>query len=269
VIRWTTVLVSCSLSACIQQQSASTLLQPIAPENLLNNCTLETAIATETEDLAATLNPSSRRCFSLRETVRKTVGSALVLIEHRLVGNTTLLVFNATGDPFTLSAKQSTNEVLVVGEVRPLNIAEFERDYGLELDATLYAEYENIPAMMAQSIFLAPEPGEVTKNPAAFDDQVIVVAGEIDDRFTLQIFTLDEEQFIGGEDLLVIVTTTVPEFEEEDEDVWAVGILRRFDADAFDQEYELDWNIEIQRKLQEKFGNKPVLVAEAVYLDPD
>jgi hypothetical protein len=121
---------------------------------------------------------------------------------------------------------------------------------------------------VAQSIVLAPDPNEVTKNSDALADQVIAVAGEIDDRLATNIFTLDEEQFIGGEDLLVIATTTVPAFEE-DEDVLAVGVLRQFNAAAFEREYDLDWNTEVQQQMNVEFANKLVLVAQAVYRAAD
>lgn len=255
-----------SLSACIKNQSrVTTIIQPIAAANLSDTSQIEEAVQIEADDLAKDLEDYVGQRVRVRETVGKPVGdSAFLLTDYHLLGSQLILVFNASGVPFTVPPDHVVEAVLVTGEVRRFTIAEFERDYGIELDPDRYADYENLPALVAQSIVLAPDPDEVTKNPDDFYDQVIAVAGEIDDRLAPNVITLDEERFIGGEDLLVIGTTAIP-FFEEDEDILALGVLRRFDTVAFEREYDLDWNVEVQQQIKAEFTDKPVLAAEAVY----
>jgi hypothetical protein len=264
------IALSIVLSACTENRSpTATTLEPIATETTLEGCAIENAIQVEPEDLREELNNYVGQCIGIRETVGKPVGThAFLLTEYQLFGSKTILVFNASGTSFTIPPDRLTEAVLVTGEVRQFSIAEFERDYGIELDPH-YANYENLPVIVAQSIVLSPDPDEVTENPDAFDNQVIAVAGEMDDRFAANIFTLDEEQLIGGEDLLVIATTTVPSFEEDDEDILAVGVLRRFNAETLEQEYNLNWNAEVRQQINAEFTNKFVLVAEAVYRAAD
>lgn len=262
-----------SLSTCTGNQATLPItLQPIATaaEALLEDCAIQDAIPVELEDLREDLNDYVGQCISIRETVGKPVGDpAFLLTDYHLFGSQIMLVFNASGLPFTLPPEHVAEAVLVTGEVHPFTIAEFERHYGIELDPDRYADHESLPVIVAQSIVVAPDPSEVTENSELFDNQVIAVAGEIDDRFTPNIFTLDEEQFIGGEDLLVIGTTTVPSFEEEDADILAVGVLRRFNAETLEQEYDLDWDTEVRQQINAEFANKFVLVAEAVYRAAD
>jgi hypothetical protein len=269
--RATILATALALSACTRNQPILPItLQPIAAANLPKNCAIEDTIQVELDDVREALDDYEGQCFNVRETIGRLVGNhAFLLTDYHLFGGESVLIFNASGDAFTLPMEQVTDEVLAVGEVRQFTIADFERDYGFELDLDRYAEYENLPAIVAQSLFLSPDPSEAIKNPDAFADQVIVVAGEMDDRFTPNVFTLDEEQFIGGEDLLVIGTTAVPAFKEDDEDILAVGVLRQFDITTFEREYDLDWNAEVQQQMKAEYTNKLVFVAQAVYRAAD
>lgn len=95
------------------------------------------------------------RPIAVRGEVEEIMGAnAFTLEEDRLIGGDNLLVLG-TAEP--TPAIQEGEEVIVMGEVRPLVMAEFERDYDLTWDLnvrrTLEAEYTNQPVLIAEGIY--------------------------------------------------------------------------------------------------------------------
>ncbi|NJN59604.1 MAG: hypothetical protein HC879_20030 [Leptolyngbyaceae cyanobacterium SL_5_9] len=189
---------------------------------------------------------------------------AFVLQDNQLFGGEEVVVFNASGTPFLLPEGEITERVQVTGEVRQLVIADFERDYGLDLDPDLYVDYEDRPAIVAESIAFAPDPEEVSENPEAYYGQVIAVSGEVGEQIDLNTFTIQEEQLFGGEEVLVVGVEPTPALEEEEE-VVVTGTLRPYITADFEQDYDLTWDLDVQRQIEAEYTEEPVLVAEEVY----
>jgi hypothetical protein len=163
-----------------------------------------------------------------------------------------ILVFNTSGVPFELPEEDV--DVQVTGIVRNLVQAEVEAELGFGLD----------PVVFAQSIALAPSPGEVTDEPEELYGRAIAVEGEVDEIYGPTTFTLNDDDLFKGEDLLVI--NTVPELAvEEDEAVVAVGELRPFVVAEIERDYELEWDEELQRQLEVEYDQRPVLFIREVY----
>ncbi|MEB3212167.1 MAG: hypothetical protein VKL39_12470 [Leptolyngbyaceae bacterium] len=95
--------------------------------------------------------------------------------------------------PLNSSYDEPTEDVQVTGEVRQLVTADLEQEYDLTLDPELYAEYEDRPAIIAESIAFAPDPEEVTEEPEQYYGQTIAVTGEIGELISTNIFQLQEE----------------------------------------------------------------------------
>ena len=75
---------------------------------------------------------------------------------------------------------------------------------------------------------------------------------------------MDEDELFGGQDLLVLrATPKVP--VKEGEKVAVTGVLRPFVVAEFERDYDLKWDLTLQRKLEAEYSNKPVLVATDVY----
>lgn len=190
--------------------------------------------------------------------------SAFLLQDDQLFGGEEVIVFNATGTPFLLPEEEPTEDLQVTGEVQQLVIADLEREYGLDLDPQLYAEYEDRPAIIAQSIALSPDPEEVTEEPEQYYGQTIAVSGEIGELISNNTFRLQEEGWFEGDEVLVIGASTLPTLDEAEE-VVVTGTLRPFVASEFEQEYDLTWDLDLQEQLEAEYTEKPVLVADEVY----
>jgi hypothetical protein len=169
-----------------------------------------------------------------------------------------ILVFNTSGVPFELPEEEDV-DVQVTGIVRNLVQAEVEAELGFGLDPDYYLDYENQPVVFAQSIALAPSPGEVTDEPEELYGRAIAVEGEVDEIYGPTTFTLNDDDLFKGEDLLVI--NTVPEHEA----VVAVGELRPFVVAEIERDYELEWDEELQRQLEVEYDQRPVLFIREVY----
>jgi hypothetical protein len=180
--------------------------------------------------------------------------------------NEPILVVNATGKPFVFPAEQT--EVQATGEVRQFVIADVEREYGFDLDNNLYVDYEGRPAIIAQSMAPAPEPGEITSDPAQFYNRRLAVTGEIENITGQNTFTLEENQFLGGQDLLVlnVPPTTNTRFQpQRDQTVAVTGVLRPFVVAELERDYDFDWDLSTERELEAEYSRRPVLVAQTVY----
>ena len=217
-----------------------------------------------TEELSDGAEGMIGETVSLRAEVEETVDETSFLLEDdQLFGGEDILVINASGEAFVLTEGDDT-PVQVTGEVQQLITAEFETEYGLDLDPTLYAEYEDRPVVVAQSIALSPDPGEITSNPEQYYNKRISVAGEIEEKLDGNTFTLDEEQLFGAEDLLVISNLPSPE-AQDGEKVTVTGVLRPYVKTEFETDYDLTWDLSIQEQVEAEYTEKPVFVADEVY----
>ncbi|GAB4234758.1 MAG: hypothetical protein Kow00121_62420 [Elainellaceae cyanobacterium] len=202
---------------------------------------------------------------SVRAEAEQAVGeTAFLLQDDQLFGGEEIIVFNATGEPFVVPQDEPTENVQVTGEVRELIIADLERDYGLTLDPGLYTEYEDRPAIIAESIVLSPDPEEISEEPAAYYDQLIAVSGEIGEQLSPNTFTIQEEQLFGGEEVLVVGAALDPAIEVNEE-VVVTGVLRPFVRAEFERDYDLTWDLDVQREIEAEYTDKPVLVAREIY----
>jgi hypothetical protein len=203
---------------------------------------------------------------SVRGEAEAAVGeTAFLLQDDQLFGGQEVIVINATGTPFLLpTADEPTEDVQVTGEVRQLVIADLEQEYGLDLDPELYADYEDRPAIVAESIAFSPDPEEISEDPEQYYGQTIAVSGEVGELLSPNTFQLEEEGWFEGDEVLVIGASTVPTLDAAEE-VVVTGTLRPFVAAEFEEEYDLTWDLDLQEQLEAEYTEQPVLVAEEVY----
>lgn len=224
----------------------------------------EAADNVTTEELSDGAAGMVGETVSIRAEVEEVVDETSFLLEDdQFFGGEDVLVINASGEPFVLVEGDDT-DVQVTGEVQQLVAAEFETEYGLDLDPELYAEYETRPVVVAQSIALSPDPGDLTSNPEQYYGQRIAVAGEVEDKLSETTFTLDEEELFGSEDLLVVSQMMTPQ-TQDGEKVTVTGVLRPYVKAEFDTEYDLDWDLSVQEQVEAEYTEKPVFVADEVY----
>ncbi|MUL36377.1 hypothetical protein [Gloeocapsopsis dulcis] len=236
------------LAACETNQPQATT--PTSPGNVTTE-----QVANQTEALLG-------KTVTVRsEPVQKISDSAFTISDEQFFSNENILVVNTSGKPFALP---ENTEVQVTGQVAKLVVADVNREYNLGLEPNLYVEYEGRPVIYAQSIALAPEPGEITQNPSRYYGQTLAVTGEVEDIVDANSFTLDEDQLLGAEDLLVINANPTAAVTDG-ETVAVTGVLRPFVVADIEREYDLTWDLDLQRKLEAEYSQKPVLVADGVY----
>jgi len=197
------------------------------------------------------------------EPVQKVSDVSFTVADEEWFAGESVLVVNASGEPTVLPAEDDT-ELQITGTVAEFVMVDIERAYDLDLDPDLYAEYEGQPAIIAQSIAISPEPGEITENPTQYYGQILAVPGEVEDIVGPNTFTLDEEEIIGASDLLVVVPAPTRDIVDG-EKVVATGVLRPFVIAELEREYELTWDLDVQSQLEAEYQDRPILVADDVY----
>ncbi|HEY9668229.1 MAG TPA: hypothetical protein V6C91_15565 [Coleofasciculaceae cyanobacterium] len=216
----------------------------------------------ETEEVAEETNKLLGKSVTVRSEVGEKVGAhSFTVTDNELFGNDKVLVINASGAPTVLP---EDIELQVTGKVAKLVVADVEREFNLDLEPEVEVEYKDKPVIIAQSIALAPEPGEVTKNPSAFYNKTIAVKAEVEDIISPNSFTLDEDKLTSTQDLLVL-NTTPAQTVNDGQEVVVTGVLRPFVVADIEREYDLTWDLNLQRKLEAEYSQKPVLIAKYVF----
>lgn len=245
--------------------SALALLLPACTTNDPNAGGPTAQSNVSTEEVAEETNELLGQSVTVRSEVEEKVGAhSFTIGDDKLFGDEKILVINATGAPTVLP---EDTELQVTGEVQKLVVADVEREFNLNLEPELEVEYKDRPVIIAQSIALAPEPGEVTENPSAFYGKVLAVKGEVEDITSPTAFRLDEEGLDGvidNSDLLVLVSGAAPNVEEN-KMVVVTGELRPFVVADIERDYDLTWDLDLQRTLEAEYREKPVLVAKYVF----
>lgn len=217
-----------------------------------------------TEEVADKTNALIGQTVTVRsEPVEKVGTNSFTVGDEQFFGTETILVVNASGKPFVLPTDDDT-DVQVTGKVAKFVRADVDREFDLDLQPELYVEYEGKPALIAQSIALAPEPGEITKDPSQYYGKTLAVTGEVEDIVGPNAFTLDEDELLGANDLLVL-NATPKQAINDGEKVAVTGVLRSFVVADIERDYDLTWDLDLQRKLEAEYSNKPVFIANSVY----
>ncbi|BAZ68622.1 MAG: hypothetical protein KME28_17040 [Pelatocladus maniniholoensis HA4357-MV3] len=217
-----------------------------------------------TEEVADNTNQLLGKTVTIRsKPIQKLSASTFTISDKQFFGSEPILVVNATGKPFTFPADPNTL-IQATGQVSKFVVADIEREYKLDLDPNLYTDYENKPAIIAQSLAQAPKPGEITTDPQQYYGKRLAVTGEVENITDANSFTLDEDKLFGGQDLLVLYQNAQPKVTEN-EKVAVTGVLRQFVVADLEREYKLTWNLDLKRQLEAEYSNKPVLIADEVY----
>ncbi|MGE0592296.1 MAG: hypothetical protein AB7G23_11405 [Vicinamibacterales bacterium] len=178
--------------------------------------------------------------------------------------------------------------VTVVGTVRPFIRAEFERDYDwFDFDnsiADIDVNLEGRPVIVAdiartsdgailaqtndqRTRILVASPGDIADTPARFYGRTVAVRQEVEDIWSSRAFTLDEDSWWGGEDVLVLnpYPAALPgAFDDyEGEDVIVYGTVRPYIASELQQDYAWYNPADADFDLDDREG-RPVIVASSI-----
>ena len=228
---------------------------------------VDTAQAEEnvtTEDVAEDAEDLIGQTVTIRSNaIQQIEPSVFTVADQEFFGGEDIVIINASGTPFVLP--EDDTEVQVTGEVAEFVLADIESAYDLDLDPDLYVDYTDKPAIIAQSLALAPEPGEIAADPAQYYGETLAVTGEIENVYSDNTFTLDEDELFGGEDLLVVVAEPAEAPIQDGETVATTGELRSFVIADFETDYDLTWDLNVQEELEAEYSERPVLVVDRVY----
>ena len=189
--------------------------------------------------------------------------ASFTVADQDFFGGQDILVLNASGETFVLP--EDDTEVQATGEVVQFVFADIDSAYDFDLDPDLYVDYEDQPAIIAQSLAVAPEPGEIAEDPEQYYGQTLAVTGEIETVYGENTFTLDEEELFGGQDLLVVVNNPTEAAIQDGETVAVTGELRSFVVADMETDYDLTWDLDVQEQLEVEYSDRPVLVVDKVY----
>ncbi len=218
-----------------------------------------------TEELAKEPTNYEGKEVTVRGEVDQTVDETSFLMDDgSLFAGEGVLVINATSEPFVVP-DVGDSQVQVTGDVETFSSASTAEKYNLTLDPTLYADYEDQPVIIAKSLALAPDPGDITANPEQYYNQRIAVQGEVDDIYEPDLFTLDEEKLFATEDLLVLSPGLTSALVKDNEIVAITGVLRPYVEADFDKDYNLQWDLSVKENIKAEYEQKPVFVADTIY----
>ncbi|WP_026735047.1 hypothetical protein [Fischerella sp. PCC 9605] len=201
------------------------------------------------------------------EPVQRLNDNAFTISDSEVFGGERILVVNASGDPINLPEPQDA-QLQITGTVAKFNANTIKQEYGLDLgNQDLYREYEGRPAIIAQSIALAPTPGEIAEQPQTYYNKVIAVPAEVATIYSPQAFTLENDALFGTDNLLVLVTSPLKNtgLIKEGGRIVATGTLRELAIADIEREFNLGWDQQLRSQIEKEYNNKPVLIVKGVY----
>jgi hypothetical protein len=221
--------------------------------------TTEEDVVEETQEVAG-------KEVTVRSLIREKLGDSGFVIEAK--AGEPIVVINATGA--SLEIPDESIPIQATGIVRQMSVAEIESQYNLDLDENLYADYENEPVLVAQSLALAPTPEVLAEFPAEYFEGTVAVEGRLKaiDGETPNAFALYDDDWADRWGVLVIAVEEDLKEQgtpiETEENVTVTGVTRQFSPELL-AESGIEWDAERIQEFEERYTNRPVIVAEAVY----
>ncbi|MCT7987829.1 hypothetical protein [Laspinema olomoucense] len=180
-----------------------------------------------------------------------------LMSDDRAVGGNGILVINSTGAPFAIPDADDMR-VQVTGEVRQFRREEINSEFGFNLDPQLYSEYEDQPAIVAKSMALSPNADQVSDNPDAFLNRSVAMEGQVGEMLAPNTFSFEGDK-------VIVINADQGQIIPENRDIVVTGELRPLDMAALQSEYNLNWDAEMQQRIQSEYSDRLVLVAEGFY----
>jgi hypothetical protein len=264
------LLLTVSLAACDTNGNANTRVSPTGQSDVNGAVEDDTIAQTEaeenvtTEEVAEDTEDYIGQTVTIRSDALEVIEpSTFTVADQEFFGGENIVVVNSSGEPFTLP--EDDTEVQVTGEVTRFVLADIESAYDLDLDPDLYVDYTDRPAIIAESLAPAPEPGEIAADPTQYYGRTLAVTGEVEEIYGANTFTLDEDELFGGKDLLVVVTNPTDTPIQDGETVAVTGELRSFTVTDLERDYDLTWDLDVQKQIEAEYRERPVLVVDRVY----
>ncbi|MEA5626777.1 hypothetical protein [Nostoc sp. UHCC 0251] len=220
---------------------------------------------TNTSEIAENTDEFIGGSVTIKSRAIQQIGSSsFTVTDSRFFRGEPLVVVNASGTPFNIPLDRNI-KVQVTGQVRNLVIPKIEQEFNLNMQDEYYRDHINKPAIIARYLVLAPQPGQITQRPEQYYRRQVAVTGKVDNIRSPVLLTLDENQWLGGQDLLVLLKAPPKVAINQDQTVSITGEVRPFVIAEIEKEYNFTWDLNVKRELEVEYGNRPVLVADTIY----
>ncbi|WP_413160230.1 hypothetical protein ACL6C3_17470 [Capilliphycus salinus ALCB114379] len=104
---------------------------------------------------------------------------------------------------------------------------------------------------------------EIKDDTEEFIGETVTISGEVENVVSLNSFVLqDEDNLFDEEEVLVISVDNQTEPIVDGENVQVTGEVRRFNITELERDYDLTWDLDLQRELEAEFRDKTVIVAD-------
>ncbi|MGL5194000.1 MAG: hypothetical protein ACRC8Y_10490 [Chroococcales cyanobacterium] len=105
--------------------------------------------------------------------------------------------------------------------------------------------------------------GEVADNPNQFMGQTVTLNGEVAEVLGPNVFRIQEDQLIGGNDIIVI-TTDAQTPVMEDSQVQVTGEVRQLVITEIERDYDLGWDDTLRTRIEREYTDRPAIVAQSI-----
>ncbi len=189
-------------------------------------------------------------------------GISFQISEEGFLEGSEVLVVNVSGEMLPEMPDEDL-ELQVTGELNQFVYADVDRLYDLDLDPDLYVDYENKPVIFAESMTLSPGIEDISERPDNFYSKEVALEGEVGEIKSDSAFTLSEDELIGDNDMLMINVTGEP-IPQQEQKVVVTGTVRPYVSAEFERDYDLTWDLDVQKEIEAEYSQKPVLVVDSI-----
>ncbi|MDP8922691.1 MAG: hypothetical protein M3O34_07415 [Chloroflexota bacterium] len=164
--------------------------------------------------------------------------------------------------------------VLVLGTVRPLDLASIEQEIGADLDDDLFAYWTGRSAIVADAVVVNPRrPGpvdasveDIAEDPVQFYDWSVAVRGEVEEVLGERAFILEQDDaellVVAARPLGALLPGLAATPLAEDDLLGVRGPVRPFDVARF----ERDVGVDLDEEALASWEGRPALVARSLQL---
>ncbi|WP_254563364.1 hypothetical protein [Oscillatoria sp. HE19RPO] len=110
---------------------------------------------------------------------------------------------------------------------------------------------------------MIPEFEEVAENPNQFMGQMVTLNGEVAEVLGPNVFRIQEDQLIGGDDIIVI-TTGAQTPVMEDSQIQVTGEVRQLVVTEIERDYDLGWDDTLRTEIEREYTDRPAIVAQSI-----
>lgn len=105
---------------------------------------------------------------------------------------------------------------------------------------------------------------EVAENPNQFMGQTVTLNGEVAEVLGPNVFRIQEDQLVGGEDIIVI-TTGAQTPVMEDSQIQVTGEVRQLVVTEIERDYNnLGWDDTLRTEIEREYTDRPAIVAQTI-----